>query len=410
MRVATPDTIAALPARSLAGNRNFYLLWTGQFVSQLGDRLAMVAFPWLVYQKTGSAFSTGVVLALYALPYVLFGAFAGVVIDRFNKRRLMIVADLVRAGLVLSVALAAHPGLPFVFAVSFAMATVAVFFDPCKLSLLPDIVQRRQLVRANSLLTMGENLSEIIGYSAAGLVAYYFSTRIAFVADSATFLVSAAALALMVYVPPVRETALRQTRRVGAAIMEGIRFLFGHRQLAANTLLIVMAVLGLGATYPLTFLLAVDVLGQGTKAFGLMEAAIGLGYLGGSGLLAGLGSRVRKGYAITIGLGVMGAGLVCIGLLQGLAAILVAFLVVGVANAAALISIDTFFQEAVPEHLRGRVWGVRFALTQGVYALSILAGGALAGIFPVQSLFVVAGLIVGLPGLVGLATARVREI
>ncbi len=408
--MATSDTIAALPTQRLSANRNFLLLWTGQVVSQLGDRLAMVAFPWLVYQKTGSAFSTGVVLALYTLPYVLFGPFAGVVIDRFNKRRLMIVADLVRAGLVLTVALVAHPGLPFVFAISFAMASVAVFFDPCKLSLLPDIVQRRQLVRANSLLTMGENLSEIIGYSVAGLVAYYFSTRIAFAADSGTFLVSAAALALMVYVPPVREAALRHARHVGAEIMEGIRFLFGHSQLAANTVLVVAAVLGLGAAYPLTFLLAVDVLGQGTKAFGLMEAAIGVGYLGGSALLAGLGSRVRKGYAMTVGLGVMGASLVFVGLLHNLTTILVAFLALGVANAAALISIDTFFQETVPEHLRGRVWGVRFALTQGFYALSILVGGALAGIYSVQGLFVVAGLIVGLPGLIGLATARVREI
>jgi MFS transporter, DHA3 family, macrolide efflux protein len=410
LRVATSDTIAALPAQRLSANRNFRLLWAGQFVSQLGDRLAMVAFPWLVYQKTGSAFSTGVVLALYTLPYVLFGPFAGVVIDRFNKRRLMIVADLVRAGLVLTVALVAHPGLPFVFAISFAMASVAVFFDPCKLSLLPDIVQRWQLVRANSLLTMGENLSDIIGYSVAGLVAYYFSTRIAFAADSGTFLVSGAALALMAYTPPVREATLRQARHVGAEIMEGIRFLFGHRQLAANTVLVVAAVLGFGAAYPLTFLLAVDVLGQGTKAFGLMEAAVGVGYLGGSALLAGLGSRVRKGYAMTVGLGVMGAALVCVGLVQDLAAILVAFLALGVANAAALISIDTFFQETVPEHLRGRVWGVRFALTQGFYALSILVGGALAGIYSVQGLFVVAGLIVGLPGLVGLATARVREI
>ena len=408
--MATPDTPAALPARSLTGNRNFRLLWVGQFVSQLGDRLAMVAFPWLVYQKTGSAFSTGVVLALYTLPYVLFGPFAGVVIDRFNKRRLMIVADLVRAGLVLTVALVAHPGLAFVFAISFAMASVAVFFDPCKLSILPDIVQRRQLVRANSLLTMGENLSEIIGYSVAGLVAYYFSTRIAFAADSGTFLVSAAALALMAYVPPVREATLRQAHHVGAEIMEGIRFLYRHDQLRINTALVIAAVLGTGAAYPLTFLLAVEVLGQGTKAFGLMEAAIGVGYLGGSALLAGLGSRVRKGYAMTVGLGVIGASLVFVGLLNNLTTILVAFLAAGVANAAALISIDTFFQETVPEHLRGRVWGVRFALTQGFYALSILVGGALAGIYSVQSLFVVAGLIVGLPGLVGLATARVREI
>jgi MFS family permease len=408
--VATSDTIAALPAHNLAGNRNFLLLWTGQFVSQFGDRLAMVAFPWLVYQKTGSAFSTGVVLALYTVPYVLFGALAGVVIDRFNKRRVMVLADLVRAGLVLGVALVPHPGLPLVFAVSFAMATVAVFFDPCKLSLLPDIVERRQLVRANSLLTMGENLTEVIGYSAAGLIAYYLSTRIAFVVDSGTFLVSAAALALMAYTPPLRAAAAHHARRVGTEIMEGLRFLYHHDQLRANTALVIAAVLGLGAAYPLTFLLAVDVLGQGPKAFGLMEAAIGLGYLGGSALLAGLGSRLRKGYAMTTSLAIMGASLIATGLLPSLPWILVAFLVLGAANATALIAIDTFFQETVPEHLRGRVWGVRFALTQGFYALSILAGGALAGFYSVQGLFVVAGLIVALPGLAGLVTAQVREI
>jgi DHA3 family macrolide efflux protein-like MFS transporter len=408
--VATPDTAVAIPAQSLATNRNFLLLWTGQFVSQLGDRLAMVAFPWLVYQKTSSAFSTGVVLALYTLPYVLFGAFAGVLIDRYNKRQLMIVADLARAGLVLLVALAAYPTLPFVFVVSFLMASVAVLFDPCKLSLLPDIVERQQLVRANSLLTMGENVSEIAGYSLAGFVAYYFSTRLAFAADSATFLVSAAALALMVYTPPLREAAVGRAHHVLAQVREGVRFLLANDKLRANTLLVIAAVLGLGAAYPLSFLLAVEVLGQGTRAFGLMEAAIGLGYFGGSALLAALGSRVRKGYAVTLGLAVMGASLVCVGLLHSLSAILVAFLAMGVANASALISIDAFFQEAVPEHLRGRVWGVRFALTQGFFALSILVGGALAGVYSIQGLFVVAGLTAGLPAIAGLASAKVRDI
>ena len=78
------------------------MLWAGQIVSQMGDRLAMVAFPWLVYARTGSALGTGVIFALYTLPYVLFGAFAGVIIDRFNKRTVMIAADMLRAGLVLS--------------------------------------------------------------------------------------------------------------------------------------------------------------------------------------------------------------------------------------------------------------------------------------------------------------------
>ncbi len=114
------------PPASLTHNRNFWLLWVGQFISQMGDRLAMVAFPWLVYRSTGSALSTGAVLALYTLPYVLFGAFAGViVIDRLNKRSVMVAADVLRAALVLLVPFAANHSLFSVYVLSFAMASAS---------------------------------------------------------------------------------------------------------------------------------------------------------------------------------------------------------------------------------------------------------------------------------------------
>ncbi len=106
-------------------------------------------------KSTGhSALSTGAVLALYTLPYVLFGAFAGVVIDRFNKRAVMVTADVLRAGLVLLVPLVAEHSLAGVYALSFAMASLAVFFDPSKLAVLPDIVSpaqpyARQLTHGN---------------------------------------------------------------------------------------------------------------------------------------------------------------------------------------------------------------------------------------------------------------------
>ena len=135
----------------------------------MGDRLAMVAFPWLVYRSTHSTLSTGSVFALYTLPYVLFGTFAGAVIDRFNKRTVMVVADLLRVGLALLVPLAATRSLPAVYVLSFAIASAAVFFDPCKLAIVPDIVGTDRLLRANSLLASGENLTEILGFALAGL-------------------------------------------------------------------------------------------------------------------------------------------------------------------------------------------------------------------------------------------------
>ena len=91
------------PTRPLSRNSNFVLLVGGQFVSQMGDRLAMVAFPWLVYTTTHSAMSTGIVLALFTLPYVLFGAVAGGVLDRLDRRGVMVAADIIRGGLVLAV-------------------------------------------------------------------------------------------------------------------------------------------------------------------------------------------------------------------------------------------------------------------------------------------------------------------
>ena len=264
----------------------------------MGDRLAMVAFPWLVYKSTGSALGTGAVLALYTLPYVLFGAFAGVLIDRFNKRSVMVAADVLRAGLVLLVPFVAHHSLAGVYALSFAMATAAVFFDPSKLAVLPDIVAPRSLMRANSLMATGENLTEILGYSLAGLTLAVVSTSTAFRIDSVTFCVSAVALVLMRYRSRIHEVA-SLPRSFARELGDGLRFLLGHRGLLANTVMVVASAAGLGASYPLTFLFAVRVLDGGTKAFGTFEAAIGVGCLAGSMALATLATHIPKGYAMS---------------------------------------------------------------------------------------------------------------
>lgn len=370
--------------------------------------MAMVAFPWLVYKSTGSALGAGAVLALYTLPYVLFGAFAGVLIDRFNKRSVMVAADVLRAGLVLLVPVVAHHSLAGVYALSFAMATAAVFFDPSKLAVLPDIVASRSLMRANSLMATGENLTEILGYSLAGLTLAVVSTSTAFRIDSLTFCVSAVALVLMRYRSRIDEVA-SLPRSFARELEDGLRFLLCHRGLLANTVMVVASAAGLGASYSLTFLFAVRVLDGGTKAFGTFEAAIGVGYLAGSMALATLATHIPKGYAMTMGLAVMGASLVLVAATGGVASACIPFAVFGLANAAVLIAVDTYLQQAVPERLRGRVFGARLALTQGTYALSVLVGGALAGAFDVRALFIVAGVLVAVPAVAGLFVRDIRE-
>ena len=177
----------------------------------------MVALPWLVYRATGSALSTGIAFALYTLPYVLFGAVAGVLIDRLDKRLVMIVSDVARVGLVMLVPLAAQTSIVAVYGLSFLIASAAVFFDPCKLAILPDLVPREKLMRANSLLATGENLTEIVGYAVAGFILASISTTSAFRIDAATFAVSAASLALIRYRAPVGRSPGPRRHRSGGS-------------------------------------------------------------------------------------------------------------------------------------------------------------------------------------------------
>jgi MFS transporter, DHA3 family, macrolide efflux protein len=369
----------------------------------------MVAFPWLIYQRTGSAVSTGVVLALYTLPYVVVGPFAGVVIDRMDKRRLLIASDVVRAALIALVPLAAAWDLTAVYGLALLVASVNVFFDPCKLALLPDVVEERQLLRANSVLATGETLTEVIGYATAGFALAWLSTATAFRIDALTFLVSAVAFLLMRYRRPLRETTEQVAFSVWREVGEGLVFVRQRRGLLFNTVLVVAASLGVGATYPLTFFFAVEVLDGGTAAFGLFEASIAAGFLAGSLLLASLGSRVPRGYAILAGLVVLGAAYVIVALTDTVWTACIPFAVAGVANAASLIAVDTYVQSIVPERLRGRVWTMRFTFTQGAYALSVLAGGALASMGDVRFLLALAGAVIAVPALLGFFSRTLRE-
>jgi MFS family permease len=390
-------------------NASFLLLWAGQFISQIGDRLAALALPWLVYTTTGSALGTGAVFALYTLPYVLFGAFAGVAVDRFDKRRLMIAVDLARAALVLAVPFVAGRSLPAVFVLSFAISTAAVFFDPAKLAILPEIVSPGRLLRANSLLSTGENLTEILGWALAGVLLASVSTSVAFELDAITFADSAMLLALMPYRAPARAAAERSARAFWRDMKDGFGFLRHDRGLRANTVMVLVCVAGLGASYPLTFLLAVNVFDGGTGAFGALEAVVGAGYLAGSLAVVAFAPRVRKGRLMIGGLALMGGCLALVAAAGSVWTAAIPFAVFGMANAAALIAVDTYMQQVVPQGMRGRVLGMRFTLTQGMYALSVLVGSALAGIVDVRVLFVAAGAIVAASAVVGLLSREVRE-
>ena len=269
---------------------------------------------------------------------------------------------------------------------------------------------------ANSVLAASVNITEILGYSMAGFIVYYVALRTAFAVDAATFGVSAVTLLAMTIrrAPGIAgdHRATDDGERRSAFwpdIREGISYLRRHAGLRANTGLIIAVTAGVGAFYPLTFLLAVERF-RGPRTFGFMEAAIAVGYICGSAAVGALSRRMRKGLVIVTGLMVMG---ICCALpwaIYSLPLLLADLAVLGAANAAMLVSVDTYVQTVVPHGLRGRVWGARFTLTQGAYAAGVLVAGALAATFKLGPLFGLCGLILFVPALIGLFVPSVRDI
>jgi len=386
------------------------LLWAGQFVSQIGDRLAWVAFPWLVYEATGSTLGSGAVFALYTLPYLFFGAVAGVFVDRFNRRWVMVAMDVLRCGLALLVPLVAGWSLPLVYVLSFAIATCGVLFEPARLAIVPEIVPTGSLLRANSFLATAENVTEILGWALAGVLVAALSTSAAFRLDAASFAVSGVCLALIRYRAPVRAAAERTAHAFFSELREGLSFLRHHRGLLLNTAMILASIAGMGASAPLGFFLAVRVFGLDTAAFGALEAAMGIGYFAGSLLLAALATRAHKGWTMIGGFVVMGLSLTIVAVTQSIWQACVPYALFGLANAAALIAVDTYLQEVIPEGLRGRVLGARMTLTQGTYAVAVLASSALASVVDVQLLFIVAGALIALPAIAGIFSPSIRDV
>ncbi len=195
----------ALPKRvsfqEVLQNRNFSLLWIGQIISLLGDRAHQIALPILVYQMTGSPLKVGMLYAVMGLAWVLLGPIAGALVDRGDRKWTMIIADLLRAGLVFLIPWAATINISLIYLLAFLVTTFSVFFNPARLSVVPDIVRPRELLTANSLYSISETMVDLVGYPLAGLLVTVAGAFLAFYLDALSFLFSAG-LIFLTLIPP----------------------------------------------------------------------------------------------------------------------------------------------------------------------------------------------------------------
>ncbi len=208
--------------RTLLGLRNNRLLWTGQVVSNFGDALTNLALLILTLRLTDSTAAVAGTAIAIALPQLLFGMVAGAYVDRWDRKRVMIVSDVVRGAMVLGFLLVGSADqMWLLYTIAFAQATVGTFFLPAKSALLPAIVDRDDLLSANSVSESSRVIFMLLGTAAAGVLAGTAeSIRVVFWIDAATFLVSALLLTGIRAATAPERTATAQS--VWASVWSGI--------------------------------------------------------------------------------------------------------------------------------------------------------------------------------------------
>src|SRR6476661_7913831 len=152
-------------------HRSFTRLWLAQFVSQFGSGLTTIAATLLIYRMTSSALSVGLTLIATTLPSLLVGLLAGAVVDRYDRRRIMIAADLIRAGLVVLIPILIPFGIAWLYVILLLSSTMTQFFDPANESLLPEVAPEEELSAASALMTISLTGAQTIGFAAAGVIA-----------------------------------------------------------------------------------------------------------------------------------------------------------------------------------------------------------------------------------------------
>jgi DHA3 family macrolide efflux protein-like MFS transporter len=411
-------TVAALPAQpspyAVLRNGRFVRLWTGQLVSTIGDALTSLAAGIIVYLHTGSALSVGLMLMATAVPTLIFGLIAGIVVDRFNRKTIMITADLLRAGLVATIPFLVPLNIIWLYVIVMLSASVTQFFAPANESVLPEIASEEELGAANAIMAIAQFGSTAVGFAAAGFLASANNINLVFFVDAATFLFSATMITL-VRIEPMEA---REHQTVGEIIRDlgfGTRFIWQTPILRSANLVKIPVLVAFGMENVLLLPFAIRALHADTSQYGIQEGLTSVGFVIGSLVMARVADRLREGQWLVLsylGMGLM-AFLYSLQSAVGVAIGLIA--VSGFLNAPSFVAGRLINQRNTPREMRGRVFSTAYVIRDVVYLVGMGLAG-LADVIDVRILFggsalvvIAAGLLAAvLPGL-GLPAAEWRR-
>lgn len=401
---------------------SFRFLWFGQMFSQLAVNMMLFTLALLVYQRTSSNAAVSALFLSYGIPSVLFGLLAGVVVDHFDKRLVLIVCDMSRAVLVIGLFFALHS--PFiVYGLLFIHALITQFYVPAEAPSIPRLVPEGEIVTANSLFSFTYYTSVSLGFISAGPMLRFFGPTTTFGAISLFFLLASFFVSRLPKQPGNRSLEFILHKDVGHILsrvlqdlQEGIRYVTGSSVLFDALFLltgtqIMMSILGaLGPGFA-DRVLEIDI----RDASLVITAPVVIGIVAGALWVGNIGYRYKSSLLIKIG--ILGAGVTLmltsafISLTHVLGAtwfwhswleiavVIVLFLFLGVANSFLDVPANSILQKEAEGSMRSRIYGMLTAAVGGVGILPVVAGGVLADVIGVGRVIFAMGVLISCYGL-----------
>lgn len=369
-------------------NTRFRLMWSAQLVSTIGDSLVDIAAAILVYRVTGSALAVGLVLMATAAPALLVGLFAGVVVDRYDRKRIMVICDLLRGVFVLAIPFLISLGIGWLYVAVAVVSAIGTFFNPAHGSVLPEIASDEELAAANSMLAISGFGSTAVGFAAGGLIAAAANIDWAFYFNAATFFVSAAIIS-RIEIPKLEVDESTKAETVLLNLKAGFSYLWSSDILRSFLLVSAGIAVTFGLHNALLLPFAVEALGASEFVFGLQEGLTSVAFVIGSLFMASRADRLRAGQWLTIafiGMGVVG---VLYSLAHNIPWAIVLIMVSGFFNAPSSIAGRLIIQRQTTREVRGRVSST-FSVASNVFFLVGMVLVGLADFFDIRLVYLVA--------------------
>jgi len=398
--------------KSVWGNRSFVLYLIAQTISSVGDGFYLIAFMWLALELSGGkGLILGGIFSIYTLNGVIFGFIAGPIADKFNKKRILVIVDLLRGAVVLFLFILTRLGMVTIihlYIITFAFSVCSPFFHRTEFTIIPQLVSKETLLRTNGIINGARRLMQVVSPGLGGLLISYVGIENGFLIDALTFFFSSLCILFVVITNPHQKNGSLKMKSFISDIKNG------YKILVASSFLLTLAIyaacinfLG-GPIIPLLPLLSFKH-GMEASGYGLLVSFLSAGLIIASFFVGLLEKLLRRIPMILTGLVISAIAVMIMGMGNIPIIMLAAIFFLGAGMALSNLPITTLFQEKVPTAKIGVVSSFVFTIAQIAQPVSMALSGFLVDILSLSTIFIVIGIMLLLGALLGFTLPQFRS-